>query len=150
MTLLHDQDFTVGREFALGPYPVTKDEVIGFAREFDPQPFHLDEAAAKASIFGGLCASGWHSCAMLMRMMCDAYLNNTASLGSSGLSEVKWLKPVFVGETLAGKMTVLSARISAKRPGMGIVECRWDLRNDKGEKKVEETGIHFIGVRPPC
>ncbi|MBI2718818.1 MAG: MaoC family dehydratase [Rhizobiales bacterium] len=147
---LYFEDFTVGRAFDLGPYAVSKDEVISFAREFDPQLFHLDEAAAKASILGGLCASGWHNCAMLMRMMCDAYLNNAASLGSSGLSEVKWLRPVYVGETLVGRMTVLSARVSARRPEMGIVECRWDLFNERGEKKVEETGVHFIGVKPQC
>src|SRR5204862_3830380 len=131
MSLLHYEDFTVGREFALSPYHVTKEEVFAFAREFDPQEFHLDEAAAKASVLGGLCASGWHSCAMLMRMMCDSYLNNSASLGSPGISDVKWMKPVYVGETLNGKMTVLSARVSAKRPDMGIVECRFDLFNDK-------------------
>ena len=145
--MLYFDDFTVGREFPLGPYSVTKEEVFAFAREFDPQEFHLDEAAAKASVLGGLCASGWHSCAMLMRVICDSYLNMTASLGSPGISEVKWMKPVYVGETLTGKMTVLAARRSAKRPELGIVECRFDLFNGKGEKKIEETGIHLIGVR---
>jgi acyl dehydratase len=145
--LLHYEDFPVGREFVLGPYRVTKEEVFAFAREFDPQEFHLDEEAAKASVLGGLCASGWHSCAMLMRMICDSYLHNAASLGSPGLSEVKWMKPVYVGETLTGKMTVLAARRSAKRPEMGILECRWELFNERNEKKIEETGIHMMGVK---
>jgi acyl dehydratase len=148
--LLHYEDFSEGQEIALGPYAVTAEEIVAYAREFDPQPFHVDEAAAKASLLGGLAASGWHSCAMLMRMMTDAYLGRAASMGSSGLDEVKWLKPVYAGETLTGKMTVLSKRVSAKRPALGILKCRWELFNAAGEKKVEETGMHFIGVRTPC
>ena len=147
--LLHYEDFHEGQVIALGPYRVSKDEVIAFAREFDPQPFHLDADAAQASILGGLCASGWHNCAMLMRMMCDAYLNRSAGMGSNGLDEVKWLKPVYVGETLTGAMTVLSKRVSSKRPGLGILKCRWELFNDKGEKKVEQTGVNFMAVRQP-
>lgn len=147
--MLHYEDFETGQIFPLGPYPVSREEVIAFAREFDPQGFHLDEEAAKASLLGGLAASGWHSCAMLMRMICDGYLNRSAGMGSPGLSEVKWLKPVFVGETLTGTMTVLSRRVSKSRPEMGILECRWELFNGKGEKKVEETGINFMRLRQP-
>lgn len=147
--MLYYEDFEAGRTFPLGPYPVTREEVISFAREFDPQEFHLDEQAAKASLLGGLAASGWHSCAMLMRMICDGYLNRSAGMGSPGLSEVKWLKPVFAGETLAGTMTVLSRRVSKSRPEMGILECRWELFNGKGEKKVEQTGVNFMRVRQP-
>lgn len=150
MNLLHYEDFSVGQVFDLGTYPVTVKEIIAFAREFDPQPFHLDEAVAKASLLGGLAASGWHSSAMVMRMMTDAYLGRAASMGSSGLDEVKWLKPVYAGETLTGKMTVLSRRVSAKRPELGILKCRWELFNATSEKKVEETGMHFIRVRTPC
>jgi acyl dehydratase len=149
VSTLHYEDFPVGRVFALGPYAVTREEVIAFAREFDPQPFHMDEKAARETILGGLSASGWHSCAMLMRMMCEAYLARAASLGSNGIAEVKWLKPVHAGETLTGTMTVLARRVSAKRPAMGILECRWELFNEKGEKKLEQTGIHFMGVRRP-
>lgn len=147
--LLHYDDFKVGQVFPLGPYRVTREEVLAFAREFDPQDFHLDEEVAKASLLGGLAASGWHSCAMLMRMICDGYLNRSAGMGSPGLSAIKWLKPVFVGETLTGSMTVLSRRVSKSRPEMGILECRWELFNDRGEKKVEETGINFMRVRQP-
>jgi acyl dehydratase len=148
--LLHYEDFSEGQEIALGPYAVTAEEIVAFAREFDPQPFHLDAAAARTSLLGGLAASGWHSCAMLMRMMADAYLSRAAGLGSSGLDEVKWLKPVYAGETLTGKMTVLSKRISAKRPEMGILQCRWELFNQQTEKKLEQTGVNFIRVRTPC
>jgi acyl dehydratase len=147
--LLHYEDFHVDQSFPLGPYLVTREEVLDFALEFDPQDFHLDEEAAKASVLGGLAASGWHSCAMLMRMLCDGYLNRSAGMGSPGLSEVKWLKPVLVGETLTGTMTVLSARISKSRPEMGILDCRWELFNDRGEKKLEQTGINFMRVRQP-
>jgi acyl dehydratase len=147
--LLHFEDFQVGQVFPLGPYPVTREEVLDYAREFDPQPFHLEDEAAEASVLGGLAASGWHNCAMLMRMICDGYLNRSAGMGSPGLSEVKWMKPVYAGETLTGTMTVLAARISKSRPEMGILECRWELSNDKGEKKVEQTGINFMRVRQP-
>ena len=82
-------------------------------------------------------------------MMCDSYLNGSASLGSPGLSEVKWLRPVYAGETLSGTMTVLSRRLSSKRPEMGIVECRWELASGAGEKKLAQQGIHFIGVARP-
>lgn len=147
--LLHFEDFKVGEVVDLGRYDVTAEEIKTFAREFDPQPFHVDEAAAKASILGGLCASGWHSCAMLMRMMVDSYLGRSAGMGSNGLDEVKWMKPVFAGETLTGRMTVLSARVSSKRPEMGILKMRWELFNTAGEQKLDMTGINFMRVRRP-
>ena len=147
--LLHYEDFREGQSFDLGTYHVTREEIIAFATEFDPQPFHLDDAAAKSSVLGGLCASGWHSCAILMRMMCNGYLGRAAGMGSNGLDEVKWLKPVYAGETLSGAMTVLSRRVSAKRPEMGILKCRWDLFNTAGERKMEQTGVNFMRVRQP-
>lgn len=147
--LLHYDDFSEGQEIVLGPYAVTAEEIVAYARDFDPQPFHLDATAAKTSILGGLAASGWHSCAMLMRMMVDAYLGRTAGLGSSGLDEVKWLKPIYAGETLTGKMTVLSKRVSARRPELGVLKCRWELFNERAEKKLEQTGVNFIRVRAP-
>ncbi len=147
--MLHYEDFHEGQSFDLGTYHVTRDELLSFAREFDPQPFHLDEAAAVSSVLGGLAASGWHSCAILMRMICNGYLNRSAGMGSGGMDEVKWLKPVFADETLTGTMTVLSKRVSSKRPEMGILKCRWELRNVAGEVKMEQVGINFMGVRAP-
>ncbi len=147
--LLHYEDFPLGREFPLGPHRVTADEIIAFAREFDPQRFHLDDAEAKSSVLGGLSASGWHSCAMLMRMLFDSYLNRAASLGSPGIDEVKWLKPVRAGETLSGTMTVTARRVSSKRPDLGILTCRWDVFNAEAEKKIEQVGTHFVKVRQP-
>jgi acyl dehydratase len=145
--LLHFEDFKPGQVLDLGPYEVTAGEIKSFAEEFDPQPFHLDEDAAKASILGGLCASGWHSCAMLMRMIVDSYLGRTAGMGSSGLEDVKWLKPVYAGEVLKGRMTVLSARVSSKRPEIGILQSRWELFGSDGQKKLEMTGVSFVRVR---
>lgn len=147
--MLHYEDFKEGQTFDLGSYYVSADEIVAFAREFDPQPFHLDEEAGRKSVLGGLAASGWHSCAILMRMMADAYLNRAAGMGSSGLDEVKWLKPVLAGETLRGTMEVLSRRVSAKRPEMGILKCRWRLRSEKGEEKLDQLGVNFIKVRAP-
>ena len=147
--MLHYEDFHKGQSFDLGTYHVSREEIIGFAREFDPQPFHLDEQAAKSSVLGGLAASGWHNCAILMRMICNGYLNNSAGMGSSGIDDVKWMKPVFADETLTGTMTVLSKRVSSKRPEMGILKCHWQLRNLAVEVKVEQTGVNFMRVRLP-
>jgi acyl dehydratase len=145
--LLHFEDFAVGQEIDLGSYAVTAAEIREFAGEFDPQPFHLDEAAGKASILGGLAASGWHVCAMFMRLLADGWLNKSASMGSNGVSEVKWLKPVLAGETLSGKVTILAKRISSKRPDMGIFECLFELVNDSGVKKTEMTAVIFMRVK---
>ena len=146
---LYFEDFTVGDTREFGRYEVTADEIKAFAREFDPQPFHLDEEAGRSSILGGLCASGWHTGAMLMRMMVDGYLGNSASLGSPGLDELKWLKPVFPGETIKARFTVIAKRQSSKNPGMGIITMRWDVLSAAGDKKMEVTGINLIKVRWP-
>jgi acyl dehydratase len=148
MALRHYEDFEVGETREFGRYEVTAEEIKAFALEFDPQPFHLDEEAARNSILGGLCASGWHTCAMLMRMMVDGYLGRSASLGSPGIDEVKWLKPVFPGETLTGRYTVLAKRQSSKSPETGIVTMRWEVFADP-EKKMEVTGVNLIRAAPP-
>jgi acyl dehydratase len=146
--LLHFEDFSPGQRFPLGPYAVTREDIIAFAEEFDQQPFHLDEDVAKASILGGLCASGWHTCAMIMRMLFDGFLGRAASMGSNGIDEVKWLKPVFAGETLAGAMTVLETRRSAKNPSMGVLKFRAAIGNG-AETKCEMSGVFFVRVRAP-
>ena len=143
------EDFSIGRVFPLASKSVTADEMIEFAAEFDPQPMHLDEAAGKASILGGLSASGWHTCGILMRLMVDGYLGNTAGMGSPGLDEVKWLKPVYPGETLRGRMTVLAKRQSRSRPEMGLVTMKWEALSAAGEVKIDMTGINLIKVRAP-
>ena len=103
-TFRYFDDFAVGDHFFLGSYVLSKEEIIAYAREFDPQPFHLDEEAARASMLGGLCASGWHGCAILMRLFYEGLLKSSASMGSGGVDEVRWVKPIFPG-TLTGAPT---------------------------------------------
>lgn len=147
--LLHYEDFPEGLVIPFGTYHLSKEEVIAYAREWDPQPFHLDEAAAKKSVLGGLAASGWQSSAILVRLSVEAYANKSAAMASNSMEEAKWLKPVYAGETLTGRATVLSRRISAKRPEMGILKMKFELMNTAGELKVEITGIQFMKVRTP-
>lgn len=137
------EDFTEGMVLDLGEKHVTAGEIIEFASEFDFQPMHLDEEAGKASLLGGLAASGWHSCAMLMRMMCDSFLLDSTSQGSPGIDTLRWKKPVLAGDTLKGQATVLSARISSSRPGLGFVTVRYDIANQRGETVLEmqNTGM---------
>lgn len=131
------EDFAEGVEIDLGTKTVEAGEIVEFASEFDAQPFHLDEAAGKASILGGLSASGWHTCAMFMRMLCDAFLLNSTSQGAPGVDFVKWKKPVLAGDMLAGRLTVLSSRLSKTRPGIGFVTWRAELKNQKDELVFE-------------
>lgn len=143
------EDFTVGTVREFGAMPVSREAVIDFARQFDPQPFHLDDAAAEASLFGRLSASGWHTCAMAMRMMCDGYLLDAASLGSPGIEQLKWLKPVCPGDTLSMRMTVLEARVMASRPGVGLARSRWEVLNQHHEPVMSMEGWGMFRCRPP-
>ena len=137
------EDFVEGATFPLGTKLVTAAEIIEFASEFDAQPMHLDEAAGKASILGGLSASGWHTCAMFMRLICDGFLLDSTSQGSPGIEYAKWKKPVLAGDTLTGRTTVVSARISKSRPTVGFVAIRSELANQHGEQVFEllNTGM---------
>lgn len=128
--------------------PVTREAVLAFAGQFDPQPFHLDEAAAEASLFGRLAASGWHTCAMAMRMMCDEYLLDAASLGSPGLENLRWLKPVHPGDTLHMRMDVLEARPMNSKPTVGLVKSRWEVRNQHDEPVLTMEGWGMFRRRP--
>ena len=133
MEILSYEDFQPEQVFPLGPKHVTAEEIIGFASEFDPQPMHLDEAAGRASMLGGLSASGWHTSAMFMRMMTDSYLLNTLSEGAPGIDFMDWKKPVLAGDPLAGRSIVLEARAMRSRPGLGIVKFRHEIENQRGE-----------------
>jgi acyl dehydratase len=146
----HWEDFQAGARFDFGGLTLTREAIIAFAREFDPQPFHLDEDAARESLFGGLCASGWHTCALTMRMMCDAYLNQSASLGSPGIDQLRWLKPVFPGDTLRVHMRVLEARPMASRPGVGLVLQHWTVHNQHGEPVMTMQGWGMLRQRDRC
>lgn len=131
--MLAYEDYLPGRQFPLGPKLVSAEEIIEFAREFDPQPMHLDEEAGRESILGGLAASGWHTCAMLMRMMTDSHLLASHAQGAPGIDFMEWRKPVLAGDTLSGNSTVLEARAMRSRPGLGIVKMRHELKNQNGD-----------------
>ncbi len=143
------EDFKTGERDNIGSVVVDKQEVIEFATRYDPQPFHVDEEAAKQSIYGGLIASGWHTCAMVMRLMCDAYLLESASLGSPGLENVRWLRPVRPGDTLTAYRTVEETRLSSSRPDRGIVKTLWEVENQKGELVLTMSGVNFFLRRNP-
>lgn len=137
------EDFVEGGTIALGEKHVTAEEIVEFAREFDFQPFHLDEEAGKASILGGLSASGWHTCCMFMRMMCEGFLLDSTSQGSPGIEYVRWKRPVLAGDTLSGTAHVLAKRISKSRPGLGFVTVKSEMVNQRGEVvlELENTGM---------
>jgi acyl dehydratase len=137
------EDFVEGGSITLATKRVTAEEIIEFASEFDAQPMHLDEEAGKASILGGLSASGWHTCAMFMRMMCDGFILNSTSQGSPGIEYVKWKKPVLAGDTLTGTSTVLTKRLSKTKPGLGFITVRSTMTNQRGETvlELENTGM---------
>ena len=130
--MLTFEDFPPGHFGSFGPRRVTREEILAFAAEFDPQPMHLDEAAASRSMLGGLSGSGWHLCAIMMRMMFDGYIGRTASLGSPGVNEVRWLAPLRPGDDLTLDVEVAEARVSRSRPDTGIVTFRAVARNATG------------------
>jgi len=136
MTLTFD-DFPPGRLGTFGPRRVTREDILAFAAEFDPQPMHLDEEAAKRSMLNGLSGSGWHLCSLMMRMMCDGFLGRTASMGSPGVNEVRWLAPLRPGDDLSLDVEVTEARVSKSRPESGIVTLKSVVRNAGGEALCE-------------
>ena len=123
------EDFPPGHLGTFGPRHVTREEILAFAAEFDPQPMHLDEEAAAKSMLGGLAGSGWHLCSIMMRMMCDGFIVNAASLGSPGVNELRWLAPLRPGDDLVLDVDVIEARVSRSRPTSGIVTFRCVIRN---------------------
>ncbi len=148
MPKLYFEDFKVGEILPLGERHITEEEIIAFAKQFDPQPFHIDPEAAAHSPFGGIIASGWHTCALTMRLMCEAYVLDAASLGSPGMDEIRWLKPVRGGDTLRGERTTLEARPSQSKPDRGVIinECR--LYNQNGELVMKMRGMGMFLRRP--
>ncbi|MGH8679438.1 MAG: MaoC family dehydratase [Burkholderiales bacterium] len=143
------EDFKLGERVQLGSKQVTAEEIIEFASKYDPQPFHVDPVAAKASIFGGLIASGWHTCSMVMRMTCDSYMLQAASLGSPGVDHVKWLMPVRPGDRISAFRTTLETRVSTSRPELGIVKSLWEVFNQDGALVMTMEGYGMFGRRSP-
>jgi acyl dehydratase len=147
MTTLTFEDFPPGRFGTFGPRHVTRDEILSFAAEFDPQPMHLDEEAAKLSLLKGLSASGWHLCSIMMRMMVDGFVGRAASLGSPGVNEVRWLAPLRPGDDLLLDVDVMEARVSRSRPETGIVMFRSTVRNAAGQALCEMVSPIMVGRR---
>ncbi len=145
----HWEDIQEGLILTFGPKQVERDEVVRFAAEFDPQPFHLSEEAGKASLFGGLAASGWHTAGMVMRLMCDGFLLQSSSLGSPGLDSLRWLKPVLVGDELRARMTVLAKRPMKSKPHVGLVQTRWEALNQRDEVVMTIESWAMFGRRSP-
>lgn len=142
------EDFHVGEIIPVGSTSVREAEIISFAKQYDPQPMHIDPNAASFTIYGGLIASGWHTVALFMRMIVDSVVGKASSLGSPGVEELRWPVPVRPGDTLTGQMEVLETRISNSRPSMGIVRWRGELRNQKGQLVLSLLGTNFFGRRP--
>jgi acyl dehydratase len=144
------EDFTVGEVETFGSYRVTREEVIEFASRYDPQPFHLnDDAAAENRIFGRLAASGWHTAAMTMRMRVDhAGGDGAFSLGSPGIDELRWLRPVYPGDTLSVRTEVLEINPSRSRPDMGSVRGVTSTLNQHGEEVMRMMDIGLYPRRP--
>ena len=133
MSRYYWDDFAPGWTYESGSRTLGAEEIKRFAREYDPQVFHTDEEAAKATPFGGLIASGWQTCGVMMRLMCDGYLVESACLGSPGLEELRWLKPVRPGDALRLRSTVLEQTPSQKHANRGTVKFRWEVLNQDGE-----------------
>ncbi|SNS89041.1 Acyl dehydratase [Sphingomonas laterariae] len=139
------EDYEIGQVRRFGAYPVTRDEVIDFASRYDPQPFHLDDAAAAANpIFGRLSASGWHTAAMVMRMMVDeGQRTGSFSMGSPGLDEMRWLKPVYPGDTLSVETEVIDKSAPKSRPEIGFVKFRITCFNQHGEQVMRQIASNI-------
>ena len=142
------EDFAIGRSIDLGTVTVTESEIQDFATRFDPQPFHVDPVAAAESMFGGIIASGWHTCSMMMRLAVDGYLHQSASLGSPGVDEVRWLKPVRAGDVLTVRSNVVDAVPSTSRPDRGVIYSLWEAFNQHGELVTTIKGRGMMLRRP--
>jgi acyl dehydratase len=140
MPTIHLDDFAPGQIHRLGRRTLTRDEIVAFARDWDPQAFHLDEDAAAGTIYGGLIASGWHTACVFMRLFADGLLNRAAAMGSPGIDELRWLKPVRPGDTLEARLEVLEVRPSRSKPDRGIVRLRSVLTNQDGEEVLSFVG----------
>ena len=142
------EDFTAGEVIDLGSYTIGEAEILEFAERFDPQPFHVDPERAAGSIYGGLIASGWHTCGIFMRLVVDAVLGDSSSMGSPGLDNLRWLLPVRPGDTLRGRYTVLEVTPSRSRPDRGILRFRGEMINQRDEIALSLEGVGFFGRRP--
>lgn len=141
-------DYRTGEVFEFGDYLVTEDEIIAFARQYDPQPFHLDAEAGKATLYGGLIASGWMTCGILMRMLVDHFISPLSSMGSPGVDEVRWLVPVRPGDRLRSRVEIVGARRSESRPDRGVLQSDQRLFNQHDQAVLSIRGMGMYRCRP--
>jgi acyl dehydratase len=142
------EDFEPGRVIEVGSRTVSEEEILAFATQFDPQPFHVDRDAAAKSIYGGIIASGWHTCSLMMRLIVDGFLSTAAGMGSPGVDEIRWVRPVRGGDTLTVTSTVLDARVSSSKPDRGVVHTMWEAKNQHGETVATIKGMGMFLRRP--
>lgn len=141
-------DYEVGQRYPLGSTSFTEEEIISFAKLYDPQSFHVDPAAARNSIYGGVIASGWHIGSKMMKLFVDNYVDHRTTLGSPGVDELRWLKPVRPGDTLTGWVECAGKVPSRSKPTMGVIHEHWQVSNQKGELVMTAKGINMVRRRP--
>lgn len=144
---LYFEDFQPGAVNEYGPRLVTREEIVAFAAEFDPQPMHLDEHAARSSMLGGLAASGWHTCCLMMRLAADGFILNSSSMGAPGIDEARWLAPLRPGRRIRLRTTVLDTRVSSSRPEMGFVKLLFEVIDDTDTLLLTLTSSAIMGRR---
>lgn len=142
-------DFTVGEVTEFPPRTVSEEEIIAFAREYDPQPFHIDREAAAKTPYGGIIASGWHTAGLMMRMMVDNILEGSTSMGSPGINELRWIRPVRPGDTLHLRGTVTAVKPSQSKPDRGVISTLYEMRNQNGDMVLTMRGMGMYGRRKP-
>lgn len=141
------EDYLPGSTYEYGSTTVSEEQIIEFAKEFDPQPFHIDPKTAVDGPFGGLIASGWHTTALMMRLFVDNYLSSSASLGGPGVDELRWLLPVRPGDVLRLRVTVLEAKPSKSKPDRGLIRTLAEMINETGEPVLRLTVLNFLRLR---
>ena len=147
MSKLYFEDFKPGAVAVYGPRRVTRDEIVAFAAEFDPQPMHMDEEAARHTMLGGLAASGWHTCCLMMRLICDGYLLNSASMGAPGVDEIRWLRPLRPDTEVRVRTTVQGTRVSKSKPELGFVSMLYEVLDESDNVLMTATSPMMIETR---
>jgi acyl dehydratase len=142
------EDYVVGATAEHGSIRVDEEELVDFGRRFDPQPFHVDREAAAAGPYGSLIASGWHTCALMMRLLAREYLSPVSSLGSPGVDELRWIRPVRPGDELSLRTTVEEARVSRSKPDRGLVRTRVELADADGAVVLSLLAMNLVRTRP--
>jgi acyl dehydratase len=148
MTIRYFEDFVEGETLELGSHEFTSDSIIAFARQYDPQPMHIDPEQARDSIYGGLIASGWHTVTAYMRLLVDSLIAGTESLGSPGIDHLRWIKPVRPGDVLSARITFVETKRSRSRPDRGILRSLGEMINQDGEVVMTVEAANFFACRP--